>query len=144
MEVKIKRIDKSLPLPEFKTPGSVGFDLYTIEDAVIPAGEFRLLPANFIIETPPGYMLMIAARSSSAMKKGLNMRNGIGVIDQDYCGEDDRLHIMVQNLTDENVEVKRGERLAQGIFVKIKTATWQEVDAMNQSSRGGFGSTGHH
>jgi len=142
MKVKIKRIDKSLPMPEYHTDGSVAFDLYIREDAIVPADSFRLLPANFIVETPPGYMLMVTTRSSSAKKKGLNMRNSVGIVDQDYCGNDDELHLMLQNLTDKDIEVKRGERLAQGIFVRIDTAEWKEVDDMQNKNRGGFGSTG--
>ena len=142
MDIKIKRIDTTLPMPEYKTPGSVAFDLYTRIDAEVPAHGFVMVPTNFVIATPPGYMLMLAARSSSAKKKGITMRNGVGVIDQDYAGEDDEIHILLQNLTDEPVHVERGERLAQGMFVKIETASWNEVTQMNETSRGGFGSTG--
>ncbi len=142
MEIKVKRIDDTLPLPEYQTPGSVAFDIYTREEATIPPHEFKMLPTNLIIETPKNYMLMLSARSSSAKKKGLNMRNGVGIIDQDYCGEKDEIHILVQNLTDESVNVERGERLAQGMFVRVDTATWHEVDTMSEMSRGGFGSTG--
>jgi len=142
MHVQIKRIDTTLPLPEYHTPGSVAFDLYVREAASIPAHEFKMLPTNLIIKTPPGYMLMLSARSSSAKKKGLNMRNGIGIIDQDYSGNEDEIHLLVQNLTDTEKHIERGERIAQGTFVKIETAEWQEVEAMDETSRGGFGSTG--
>ena len=70
------------------------------------------------------------------------MRNSVGIIDQDYAGEEDEIHILLQNLTDTPVTIEKGERLAQGIFVKIETATWQETDIMTELSRGGFGSTG--
>ncbi|MBU0596870.1 dUTP diphosphatase [Patescibacteria group bacterium] len=142
MQVKIKRIDKSLPLPEYQTKGSVAFDFYTRKETTIESHGFKMLPTNLIIETPPGYALVIAARSSSAKKKGLNMRNGIGVIDQDYCGEGDEIHLLIQNLTDSAVQIEKGERLAQGIFVHIDTADWNEVDNMESDDRGGFGSTG--
>jgi len=142
MNVSIKRVDTSLPLPEYKTPGSVAFDLYTRVDADVPPHGYTLVPTNVVIATPPGYMLMLAARSSSAKNKGLNMRNGVGIIDQDYSGEEDEVHIMLQNLTDTPVHVEKGERLAQGMFVKIETATWTETDSMKETNRGGFGSTG--
>jgi len=142
MQIKIKRIDKSLPLPEYKTSGSVGFDLYAREETIVPAHHFAVIPTNLIVKTPPGHMLMLAARSSSARHKGLTMRNGIGVIDQDYSGEEDELKIMAQNLSDEDKTVERGERIAQGIFVKIEIASWLEVDTMEDQSRGGMGSTG--
>lgn len=142
MQIKIKRIDVSFPLPEYQTAGSVAFDFYSRIDAVIPAGATSLLPSNFIIETPDGYMLMIAARSSLAKKKGLKIANGVGIIDQDYCGENDEISLLVHNYTSQDVKIEKGERLAQGVFVKIDKAEWQEVKEMSDKSRGGFGSTG--
>ncbi len=142
MEIKIKRVDTTLPLPEYKTKGAVAFDLYSRTDEVIPPRSLKLIPANFIIETPEGYMLMLAARSSLASKKGLMMANGIGTIDQDYCGEEDELKLNLYNFTDTEVTIKKGERLAQGIFVKIEKGNWNEVDKMTTESRGGFGTTG--
>lgn len=142
MQVVIKRIDKTLPLPEYHTAGSVAFDLYSRIDAVVEKKTTMLLPTNFIFATPPGYMLSIVPRSSLFRKKGLKMPNSVGVIDQDYCGETDECSLYVENTTDQDVEVKRGERLCQGIFIKIDKAEWQEVDKMSDKSRGGFGSTG--
>ena len=62
MQVKIKRIDNTLPLPEYKTSGSVAFDLYTRIDAEVPPHGFVMIPTNFVIATPPGYMLMLVQR----------------------------------------------------------------------------------
>lgn len=142
MKIKIKRIDVTLPLPEYHTGGAVAFDLYSRIDETIPAQKTILLPANFIIKIPEGYMLLLAARSSLAKKKGLKMANGVGIIDQDYCGEEDELHLLLHNYTDQDVPIARGERLAQGIFVKIEKGEWEEVNTMNETSRGGFGTTG--
>lgn len=142
MEIKIKRIDTSFPLPEYKTKGAVAFDLYSRVDDSIASKEIKLIPANLIIETPKGYMLMIAARSSLAKKKGLMMANNVGIIDQDYCGENDELALILYNFTDAPVTIEKGERLAQGIFVKIEKGNWNEVENMGSESRGGFGTTG--
>ncbi|MBI2145131.1 dUTP diphosphatase, partial [Candidatus Woesearchaeota archaeon] len=60
MKVKIKRIDKSLPLPQYQTSGSVGFDIYSREDIEIRPREIALIPGNIIVETPQGYMLLVA------------------------------------------------------------------------------------
>lgn len=141
MDVKIKRIDKSLPLPKYETNGSVGFDLLCRESAEIAPQEIALIPANVIVETPPGYMLMICMRSSTPRKIGLMMAQGLGIIDNDYCGEEDELKIQVYNFTDEPVTIERGSRIAQAIFVRVGTAEWNEVDQMTTPSRGGFGST---
>jgi dUTP pyrophosphatase len=142
MEIKVKRIDKSLELPEFKTKGSVGFDLVAREDVIVPSGEVKLIPLNLIVKTPEGYGLFLLPRSSTPMKKGLLIPNGVGIIDQDYCGEDDELKLQALNFTKKEVKVERGERIAQAIFVKIEKPEFVETDKMEDSSRGGFGSTG--
>lgn len=141
MQIKIKRIDKTLPLPKYETAGSVGFDLICRASAEIPPQSIVLIPANVIVETPPGYMLMVCLRSSTPRKLGLMMPQGVGIVDNDYCGEEDELKIQVYNFTDEVVKVERGSRIAQGIFVRVGTAEWNEVEQMTTASRGGFGST---
>lgn len=141
MKVRIKRIDASLPLPVYQTKGSVGFDIYVREETKIKAKEIVLIPGNIIVETPPGYMLLIALRSSTPRKKGLIKPHGIGIIDNDYCGDEDEVKVQVYNVTEKEVVVEKGERIAQGIFVKIEKFDWEETDSMGKS-RGGFGSTG--
>lgn len=143
MKVRIKRIDKELPLPVYQTNGSVGFDIYSRETITIQPKEVAIVPSNLIVETPEGYMLMLALRSSTPRKKGLLKPHGIGIIDNDYCGEKDEIGIQVYNFTDKPVVVERGERIAQGIFVKIDKFKWEEQNTMG-NSRGGFGSTGEN
>jgi len=142
MQVNIKRIDISLPLPEYQTTGSVAFDLYSRIDMTIAPKSLGLIPTNIIVQTPPGYMLMIASRSSTPKKKGLLIPHGIGIIDQDYCGEKDEMLFQVFNFTDQEVLITKGERIAQGVFVKIDRGEWTEVAEMTDPNRGGFGSTG--
>ncbi|GBD34092.1 Deoxyuridine 5'-triphosphate nucleotidohydrolase [bacterium HR34] len=144
MEIRIKRIDKSLPLPIYHTKGSVGFDLYAREDVKVPPFTPTLIPSNIICKVPKGYMLMIASRSSLPLKKGLMLANGVGIIDQDYCGQDDEIKIQVLNFTKKTVLVKKGDRIAQGIIVKIEKPKFKEVNKIKSKSRGGFGSTGGH
>ena len=141
MIIKIKRIDKNLPLPKYETAGSVGFDLLAREKIIIPPHQIALVPANVIVETPPDYMLLVTLRSSTPRKKGLLKPHGVGIIDQDYCGNGDEIKIQVYNFTDTPVEVARGEKIGQGIFVRIDKFQWQEVDDMGNKTRGGFGST---
>lgn len=145
MKIKIKRIDKSLPLPSYQTKGSVGCDLYARVTIKIPAKTLARIPANVIVETPPGFMFLIALRSSTPFKKGLMKPNGIGVGDQDFSGPDDEYQVAVYNFTDQEVVVKKGDRVAQGIFVPVERIEWDEVESMNHhKTRGGFGSTGGH
>ena len=139
MKIKIKRIDTSLPLPRYETKGAVGFDFIAREDTKIAPGEIVLIPSNNIIETPKGYALITVPRSSTPLKKGLSFPNSIGIIDQDYSGEKDEIKIQVYNFTEKEVEIKKGEKIAQGIFVKVEIPEWEEADSMEQKSRGGFG-----
>jgi dUTP pyrophosphatase len=142
MEVKIKRFDKTLPLPVYETDGSVGFDIIARENVEIPPKEISLIPSNLIVEVPKGYMLVVASRSSTPMKKGLTPPHGFGIIDHDYCGPDDEIKVLVYNFKDVPAKVMRGEKIAQGVFVKIDKFEWEEVDDISKNSRGGFGSTG--
>ncbi|MBU1446624.1 dUTP diphosphatase [Patescibacteria group bacterium] len=141
MDVKIKRIDKSLPLPKYETSGSVGFDILARENTTIESKSIKLIPGNIVVEVPQGYMLIVASRSSTPKKKGLTPPHGLGIIDHDYCGEEDEVKIQVYNFTDEPVSVEKGEKIAQGVFIKIDKMGWHEVDEMKAESRGGFGST---
>ena len=141
LSVNIKRIDPALPLPTYATTGSVGFDLICREDTEVAPSRLARIPGNIIVETPPGYMLLLTMRSSTAKRRGLLIPNGVGIIDQDYCGEGDELMVSVYNFRDETVSVLRGERIAQGIFVPVARVTWNEVGQMGYG-RGGFGSTG--
>jgi len=144
MHIPIQRVDTSLPLPSYATPGAVGFDLITRETTVIEPGKIALVPGNVIVRVPQGYALLIVPRSSLPRKKALVCPHSIGVIDQDYHGEKDELLVQVQNISDQPVTVERGERIAQGLFVKVEIAEWQEVESHGAESRGGFGSTGTH
>jgi len=141
MKVKIKRIDKSLPLPVYETNGAAGFDLLARVETTVKPGEIALIPANIIVETPEDYMLVLASRSSSPKKKGLTMPHGIGILDSDYSGNGDEVMIQVYNFAKQEALVTRGEKIAQGIFVPVSHATWHEIDSMPNKTRGGFGST---
>lgn len=142
MDIRVKRIDKSLPLPEYQTDGAIAFDLYAREQTIIPAKGIGMVPSNLIIEIPKGYGLLLTARSSLAKKKGLIPANGVGTIDADYCGDTDEIKLSLYNFSDNESTIERGERLMQGIFLPIQRGVWQEVDEMQKADRGGFGTTG--
>lgn len=144
MQVAVSRIDASLPLPTYATAGAVGFDLVTRETTVVEPGAIALVPGNVVVKVPEGYALLIVPRSSLPRKKGLVCPHSVGVIDCDYHGPKDEILVQVQNITKEPVTVERGERIAQGLFVKVDKADWLEVEAHGAESRGGFGSTGTH
>lgn len=142
MKIRIKKLSPNAILPKYHTPESAGFDLAASEDMVIEPGQVAKVPTGLVIEAPKGHFLLIAARSSLPLKKGLTMANGIGVVDPDFAGPNDEIQIIVHNFTDSAVEVKKGERLAQGIFIKMDRAEWKEVEEIRSEDRGGYGSTG--
>ncbi|KKQ37088.1 MAG: Deoxyuridine 5'-triphosphate nucleotidohydrolase Dut [Candidatus Roizmanbacteria bacterium GW2011_GWA2_37_7] len=143
MNLRMKRIDTSLPVPEYQTHGSVAFDLYARTTTTIKPFTPTIIPANIIVEIPDGYFLLLASRSSTPIKKHLIVANGIGIIDQDYHGDTDEIAMQVLNFSKEDVTVEKGERIAQAILVKIaKIDKFVEVQSMKKESRGGFGSTG--
>ena len=129
-------------LPEYKTTGACAFDLATIEDSVIQPGEIVRLRTGLVICVPEGYTLLIAARSSLPKKFGLCVPQGFGIVDTDYCGPEDEILLQLLNFTIEPKEVKKGDRLAQGMFVPIAKAAFNIVKKLDSSNRGGFGSTG--
>lgn len=141
MELKIRRFDKSIPLPEYKTKGAAAMDLSAREDTIIPPGAVVPVPLNVAIAPPAGYFVLMAARSS-LFKRGLTMANGIGVIDQDYAGNSDEYRAILRNFTDLTVNIQKGERLVQIIVLPYELATLHEVEMLGGPDRGGIGSTG--
>lgn len=142
MKLKIKRIDKSLPIPTYQTPGSVAFDLYSRITIDIRPLIPTIIPINLIVKIPKGYFLMLASRSSLPLRKHLMVSNSIGVIDQDYCGDDDEIGLQVINFSENIVKIEKSERIGQAILVKIeKVDKFIEQKQLSAKSRGGWGST---
>ncbi len=142
MRLKIKRLDPGVGLPEPATAGAAAFDLASAVELEIPPRSIRLVGTGLVIAVPDGYFLGVFARSSTPLKRGLMVANGVGVVDADYCGPGDEIKIQVLNITDAPVLVKRGDRLAQGIVLPSPRIEWQEVTDMSVPTRGGFGTTG--
>ena len=141
MELRIRRFDTTIPLPEYKTTGAAAMDLSARIDLTIAPGAVVPVPLNVAIEPPPGHFVLLAARSS-LWKKGLHPINGIGVIDQDYSGDGDEYHAMLRNFTDTPVDIKKGDRLVQIIVLPYENATLTEVENLGNTDRGPSGSTG--
>lgn len=141
MKLKIKRFDKTLPLPVHKTDGAVAVDLYSRLDVEIKPKEIAYIPMNVAIKIPDGYFIMQAPRSSTH-KLGLMAVNSIAVFDRDYCGNEDEYLFAAYNFTDKPVSIEKGTRLSQLVLIKCENFEFDEVDDMSAPSRGGFGSTG--
>jgi len=141
MRVKIKRIDKALPLPEYKTPGAAALDLIVREDVIISSGAVKLIPMNVTLQLPAGHFTHLVARSS-LYKRGLMLVNGAGILDPDYSGNDDEYLAPIYNFSDETVLVKRGERIVQIVVLPFERVVWEEASDLKSKNRGGFGTTG--
>ncbi len=141
MKIKLKRFDKSLPLPEYKSSGAAAMDLYARETTVIEPKKVKLIPLNIAIEIPEDHWVLMSARSS-LHKKGVIMANGIGVGDTDYCGDQDEYKAALLNFTDEIVTIEKGERIVQIIILQREKVDVEEVSTLGNENRGGFGSTG--
>lgn len=135
------QLDPGASLPTRAYDGDAGFDMYTLEDTVIPAGQFVDVPVGLRIQFPEGVWGMIAGRSSTVRK--LDLLVTPGVIDSGYRGP---LFAGVRSLRSDDYTVRKGERLAQ--IIPFQTTADQlhatPVDVLAPSQRGesGFGSSG--
>ena len=142
VRVSIHRLDVHVALPSYQTSGSAGFDLAANVDMIVAPGEVTLVPTGLVIGVPADHFLAVIARSSTPLKRGLMVANGVGVVDADYCGPKDEVKIEVYNFTSAPVAIKKGDRLAQGVVLPFARAIWREDDAPAAANRGGFGATG--
>lgn len=142
MQVRIRRLSPDVSLPAYATDGAAAFDLAASAPVDVPPGAVRLVPTGLVIEVPAGHFLAIVARSSTPLKRGLMVANGVGVVDADYCGPSDEVKIQVINVTEAPVHIAQGDRIAQGLVLAAPRVEWQDVPALAAGDRGGFGSTG--
>lgn len=142
LQVLIKRLDPSVPLPKYSKGGDAGADIVTRIDLTLEPGERALAPTGIAIALPNGYAAFAHPRSGLAIKHGVSMVNTPGTIDAGFRGE---LQIILINLDPrESISFKRGDRIAQLVFQKVEHADFIEVQELPGSGRsgGGFGSTG--
>jgi dUTP pyrophosphatase len=142
VKVRVHRLASHVELPTHATAGSAGLDLAASEDVVVAPGEIVLIATGLVVEVPAGHFLGIFARSSTPLRRGLVIPNGVGIIDSDYCGPRDEIKVQVLNFTSAPVDVHRGDRLAQAILIPFVRVEWEETDEPAAPDRGGFGSTG--
>lgn len=116
-------------------------DLRSAEDVDLKAGEFRLIDLGISVQLPKGYEMITAARSSLFKNYGLIQTNAIGVIDETYCGDNDIIKMPVYATRDTHISVN--DRLCQFRIIRHQPEIeFEEVESLNNESRGGFGSTG--
>jgi len=146
MKHTVKVVSTSgLPLPKYSTAGAAGMDVCAAHDYTIQLGETDVVMTGLHVELPKGYELQVRSRSGLALKRGVRVANGIGTIDEDYCGE---IGVILTNHGGrdfvECFHIKRGDRIAQLVLSKVDHVAWEEVDTLDETERGsgGFGSTG--
>jgi dUTP pyrophosphatase len=142
--MKVLVINKSNnELPAYETIGSAGLDIraFIEESITLKPLERKLIKTGLFLEIPVGYEAQVRPRSGFALKNGVTVLNTPGTIDADYRGE---IGVILINLSQENVEVHSGDRIAQLVFAKVEQAEWAVVETLSETERGagGFGSTG--
>ena len=143
MNIKIQKLHDDVKLPEYKTPGSSGADVYAYlpkRDRVLHVGEIYKVPTGWKVEIPRGYELQVRPRSGLA-GKGVTVANAPGTIDSDFRGE---IHILLINLGTSGRSIRHGDRIAQVVLKSVEPILFEEVEELRDSQRGegGFGHTG--
>ena len=143
IKILVKKFDKNVTLPTYKTSGSSGMDLvaYIKKKIILNPRKTALIPTGISVAIPKNYEIQIRPRSGLAAKKGITVLNTPGTIDSDYRGE---IKIILVNLSNKSFVVKSGERIAQIIVTPVVKGKFKEVENLPKTVRGkgGFGSTG--
>ena len=147
MDINVKvLLSRGMEMPAYATDGSAAIDLRAALDEgevlTIAPGARALVPTGIAISPETrGVVAVVAARSGLAIKKGICLSNGIGVIDADYRGE---ICVGLFNTSAEPFTVVRGDRIAQMMFMPVETAQFVVCDELDETERGagGFGHTG--
>jgi dUTP pyrophosphatase len=130
-------------LPGYETVHSAGMDLRADLEAPVTLNplERKLVPTGLHIELPEGYEAQIRPRSGLALKHGIGIVNSPGTVDADYRGE---IKVLLINFSEDIFEIKNGDRIAQMIIAKHEKIGWEQVEILNETSRGagGYGHTG--
>ena len=143
IKILVKKFDKNIKLPTYKTSGSSGMDLvaYIKNKITIDPGKTVMIPTGIAVAIPKNYEIQIRPRSGLAAKKGISVLNTPGTVDSDYRGE---IIIILINLSKKSFVVKSGDRVAQMILCPVAKGKLQVVKNLPKTARGkeGFGSTG--
>ncbi len=143
MNVNIKKLNNSATIPRYQTPFAAGADIYCCidDDIIIAPGATVMISTGIALEIPDNYVGLVYPRSGLSTKFGIALANKVGVIDSDYRGE---LMVPLFNHSDKDYILKNSERIAQLVITPYLTASFCEVNELNQTKRGdsGFGSTG--
>lgn len=132
-------------LPKRSTLNSAGYDFFAPEDMTFPSKKLTRIMTGIKCELMPDMVLILANRSSNPSKKGLILADGVGVVDADYYGNpnnDGEIGFEFYNISDEEVVIKKGEKIGQGIIMRFMKTENDYASNPNLTRTGGFGSTG--
>ena len=141
MQVNFTRLDPELGIPMKSHIGDAAIDLQSRIDVVLEPGGWAAVPTGVAVAIPDGYAGLVLARSGHAVRSGVGVVNGPGLIDSGYRGE---VAVILINHGTERVSFSRGDRIAQLAVVPVPEVEWTEVSDLDETRRGagGFGSTG--
>jgi len=143
VKILIKKTNKEVITPKYKTDGSSGVDLsaFLEKKIVIKPNSSELIPTGLQVAIPEELEIQIRPRSGLAAKESIGVLNSPGTIDSDYRGE---LKIILFNHSNKDFIINNGDRIAQMVLVPILKMEFEEVDSLPDTVRGqgGFGSTG--
>jgi dUTP pyrophosphatase len=141
IELQVRRLDPEVPLPTYAHAGDAGLDLAAAADVELQPGARAAVPTGLAVAISAGWVGLVHPRSGLARRHGIPVANAPGTIDAGYRGE---VQVLLVNLGDEPVTLRRGERVAQLLLQRVGTARVVEVDDLDATTRGdgGFGSTG--
>ena len=139
-EVDIRKTYDAIQLPRRATDGSAGYDFYMPFAASFISVNPTMIPTGIRVKLDPGTFLMCVPRSGLGFKYGMQLRNSVGIIDEDYANADNEGHIAAKITTEEPFMLDAGDRFMQGIIVRYGTVENDEPIAGKRT--GGFGSTG--
>ena len=143
VKILIKKTNKEVTTPKYKTDGSSGVDLsaFLEKKVVIKPNSSELIPTGLQVAIPEEFEIQIRPRSGLAAKESIGVLNSPGTIDSDYRGE---LKIILFNHGNKDFIINNGDRIAQMVLVPILKMEFEEVDNLPDTIRGqgGFGSTG--
>ena len=141
MQANFVRLDPEVAIPTRAHIGDAAVDLQARNEVSLEPGERASVPTGIAVAIPEGYAGLVLPRSGHALRSGIGVVNGPGLIDSGYRGE---VSVLLINHGSERVTFARGERIAQLAVVPVPAIDWVEVDSLDDTTRGagGFGSSG--
>jgi dUTP pyrophosphatase len=141
VELRVRRLDPTVPLPSYAHPGDAGLDLTAAADVELAPGARAAVPTGLAVAIPAGWVGLVHPRSGLARRQGVTVANAPGTIDAGYRGE---VQVLLVNLGQQPVSLRRGDRVAQLLLQRVGVARVVETEVLDETARGegGFGSTG--